>query len=63
MSSKFDDYNEFYQFMRSAVVHFYNECNEKSYNRYYSRYLDDGLKCSDYLEFLEIMFTHLYEDK
>lgn len=58
----FDDYNLFYSFIRTSVIHFYDKCCDNSDNRYYSRFLDDGLKLDDYLEFLEIMFLHLYDE-
>ena len=59
--SRNDEYNLMYQFIRCAIIHFYSKCCDNSYNRYYSRFLDDGLKSSDYLDFLEIMYSHMYE--
>ena len=35
--------NEFYEFIRCAIFHFYNKCNENKYNVYYSRFLDMNL--------------------
>lgn len=62
MQESNEDFNLMYSFLRSAVVSFYNKCNENSYNSYYSRFLDQGFSQEDYLEFVEILYKNLYED-
>lgn len=57
------NFNDFYLFIRTSIIHYYGFCLNRIDQPFYSRFLDKGYDCSEYLEFLEYMYKVFVNSK